>query len=40
MARIVPAFGEKTVSQEMALDTPFWGLVPPTVEKAQERATN
>jgi hypothetical protein len=30
-----PAFGEKTVSQEMALDTPFWGLVPPAVEKAQ-----
>jgi hypothetical protein len=30
-----PAFGEKTVVQEMALDTPFWGLVPPAVEKAQ-----
>jgi hypothetical protein len=30
-----PAFGEKTVVQEMALDTPFWGLVPPVVEKAQ-----
>lgn len=30
-----PAFGEKTVVQEMVLDTPFWGLVPPAVEKAQ-----
>ena len=30
-----PAFGDKTVSQEMALDTPFWGLVPDAVEKAQ-----
>jgi hypothetical protein len=30
-----PAFAEKTVSQEMALDTPFWGLVPDAVEKAQ-----
>lgn len=30
-----PAFGEKTVVQEMVLDTSFWGLVPPAVEKAQ-----
>ena len=30
-----PAFAEKTVVQEMALDTPFWGLVPPAVEQAR-----
>ena len=29
-----PAFGDKTVAQEMALDTPFWALVPDAVEKA------
>lgn len=29
-----PAFQAKTVVPEMALDTPFWGLVPPAVESA------
>jgi len=32
---IGPAFAEKTRSQEMELDTPFWGLVPDAVEKAK-----
>jgi hypothetical protein len=30
-----PGVGEKTVAPEMALDTPFWGLAPPALEKAQ-----
>jgi hypothetical protein len=30
-----PAFAEKTTALDMALDTPFWGLVPPAIEKAR-----
>jgi hypothetical protein len=30
-----PAFAEKTASMDMELDTPFWGLVPPDIEKAK-----
>jgi hypothetical protein len=30
-----PAFGEKTTAREMALDTPFWGLMPDAVCKAK-----
>jgi hypothetical protein len=30
-----PAFAEKTTSLDMELDTPFWGLVPPAIEKAK-----